>query len=117
MWVKEFWELDCWKEARVLTNQVYEINFSKDFGLQDQIRRSSLSIMANIAEGFGRQSNLEFIRFLDIARASSSETQSHLFISYDLKYIDENKLKNLINQCQKTGKIITGLIKKLREKK
>jgi four helix bundle protein len=116
MWFKEFWDIDAWKEARKLTERIYKINFSKDFGLQDQIRRSSLSIMANIAEGFGRQSKTEFIRFLDIARGSCSETQSHLFICKDLGYLNEILFKELLATCQKIGKILTGLMKSLRTK-
>jgi len=116
MWFKDFWEIDAWKEARNLTNKIYKINFLRDFGIQDQIRRSSISIMANIAEGFGRQSKNEFLRFLDIARGSCSETQSHLFICKDLGYLENDLFNELIMQCQTIAKIITGLMKKLRTK-
>jgi len=117
MWLKEFWAIDAWKEERKITNEIYKINFSKDFGLQDQIRRSSLSIMANIAEGFGRQSKTEFIRFLDIARGSCSETQSHLFVCKDLGYLDQNGFNEFLSQCQKIGKIMTGLMNSLKNKR
>ena len=116
MWFKEFWEIDAWKEARKLTNDIYKINFSNDFSIRDQVRKSSLSIMANIAEGFGRQSKSEFLRFLDIARGSCSETQSHLFVCHDLGYLNRDRFKELLSLCQKIGKIITGLMKKLKSK-
>ncbi len=64
-------------------------NFSKDYGLRDQIRRASVSIMANIAEGHGRWTNIEFASFLNIARGSVVEVQSHLYIALGLNYISQ----------------------------
>ena len=72
----------AWQKARVLTAKVYLATsdgaFAKDFGLRDQIRRSAISVMANIAEGFGRRTNREFANFLVIPHGSAAETQSHL---------------------------------------
>jgi four helix bundle protein len=85
---KRFEDILAWQKARQTTKLVYEFtaegNFAKDFGLRDQIRRSSVSIMANIAEGYGRRSDKEFSNFLNIAHGSVAETQSHLYIAFDL---------------------------------
>lgn len=111
MKTSKFTEPDCWKKARELVNEVYKLSrknsFKSDFGLIDQIRRSSVSSMANIAEGFGSRTNTEFIRFLNIGIRSLYETQSHLFVAIDQKYIDNdefnvsNKLADdCINLCK-----------------
>lgn len=88
----KFEEIQAWQKVYDVTLQIYKItgesNFAKDFSLKDQIRRASVSIMANIAEGHGRRTNVEFANFLNIARGSVAETQSHLYIALGLKYID-----------------------------
>jgi four helix bundle protein len=88
---KKFEEIQAWQKARKATRKVYQAtkqrSFARDFGLRDQIQRASVSIMANIAEGFGRHSDREFVNFLNIAHASVSEAQSHLYVSVDLEYI------------------------------
>lgn len=106
MRIEHFSELDCWKMARTLVKEIYALtnkeSFKKDFGLKDQIQRSAVSIMANIAEGFGTKSNIEFSRFITIALRSGFETQSHLYIALDLEYISKNeftKTETLINNC------------------
>lgn len=90
--VKSFEELTIWQEARELTNRIYILSkrFPKEelYGLTSQIRRASVSIMSNVAEGFNRRSTKEFINFLIISRASISEVQNDLYISLDLNYID-----------------------------
>ncbi|MBC8111106.1 MAG: four helix bundle protein [Verrucomicrobia bacterium] len=91
--IHRFEELECWKKARELENEVFlctlENNFSRDFGLKDQINRSTGSVMDNIAEGFGRGGNKEFVNFLLIAKSSAHEVQSQLYRSLDRKYINE----------------------------
>lgn len=106
MRISHFNELDCWKKARILVVEIYSLTnknaFKKDFGLKDQIQRSAVSIMANIAEGFGTKSNLEFSRFMTIALRSAYETQSHLCVAIDLKYISENEFSatnKLLDDC------------------
>ena len=85
--VKRFEELECWKEARELVRSVYGLTnrkkFSQDFELKNQIRRSVVSVMANIAEGFHRNSNKDFMKFLDYSRASIAETLSHAYVALD----------------------------------
>ena len=117
MKIERFEDLECWKEARTLVNSVYvlikKFNFSKDYRLRDQTTGSAISIMNNIAEGFGSQSNNEFIRFLRIARRSGSELQTCLYIALDQKYISPCEFENNYNQAGKTRKIIDGLIRYL----
>lgn len=95
--IKKFENLDCWKEARILVNDVYELTkkteFQKDFGLRDQIQRAAVSAMTNIAEGFGRYSVKEFIRFLDYTQSSCEEVKSLLYVAYDQEYITEEDLE------------------------
>jgi four helix bundle protein len=79
---RSFTEIDAWQKARQLTTEIYVVSnnslFSKDFGLRDQIRRASVSIMANIAEGFGRSGSAEFQQYLAIAKGSVCEVISHM---------------------------------------
>lgn len=85
---KRFEDIEAWKKARIVTREIYLLTmnsaFVKDFGLTNQIRRATVSIMANIAEGFGRRSDKEFANFLNIAHASAAEAQSHLYVALDL---------------------------------
>ncbi len=114
---KRFEDILSWQKARILVKEVYKItfegNFKKDFGLKDQIRRASVSIMLNIAEGFARKSNKEFSRFLFIAHGSVAEVQSILYIALDLEYINKTTFNQLYNSCNEISKMISGLIKYL----
>src|SRR5947208_5161292 len=92
-------EIQVWKKARQLTKKIYEItangDFAKDYGLRNQIQRASVSIMANIAEGFGRRSDREFANFLNMAHGSAAEVQSHLYVALDLAYITRQTFDKL----------------------
>jgi len=116
--VKSFEELTIWQEARELTNRIYILSkrFPKEelYGLTSQVRRASVSIMSNIAEGFNRRSTKEFINFLIISRASVSEVQNDLYISLDLKYIDKENFETIYNHAQKISMSINKLITYLR---
>jgi four helix bundle protein len=105
---RSFEDIQAWQKARKVTKMVYEMTaageFAKDYGLRDQIRRASVSIMANIAEGFGRRSDQEFANFLNMAHGSTSEVQSHLYAALDLSYIDQasfTKLYDLLNEVSR----------------
>jgi four helix bundle protein len=116
-----FEELECWKEARQLTRQVYEAieqnsAWKRDARLCSQIQRAAGSVMANIAEGFVRRSNKEFMQFLFIAMSSSAEVQSHLYIAVDQGYLSKDAFESIYAQADKAGRIISGLIKYLRTK-
>ncbi|MFQ6077528.1 MAG: four helix bundle protein [Thermodesulfobacteriota bacterium] len=91
--------------------------FKRDFGLTSQIQGASISVMANIAEGFDRQSDKEFIQYLSIASSSASEIQSHLYAALDLVYVKEEEFMNLYQQTRKVKKLINGFIAYLKRKK
>ena len=119
MKLTRFEDLDCWKEARLLANGVYKAinqngSWRKDQRLCAQLQSASGSIMANIAEGFTRRSNKEFVQFLFIAMSSAAEVQSHLYIAVDQGYVSKQTFDLIYNQADKTSKIISGLIKYLR---
>ena len=112
--IKTFEELTSWQEARKLVNRIYKItlqgSFSKDFELRNQIRRSAISIMANIAEGFHRNSNKDFMRFLDYSRSSLAETISHCYIALDQKYISRTEFEEIKKQANFVWKKINKFI-------
>ncbi|MCK4374711.1 MAG: four helix bundle protein [Candidatus Brocadiae bacterium] len=116
---KSFEEIEGWQKARELTRAVYAVSaeggFAKDFGLRDQVRRASVSIMANIAEGFDRSGTGEFAQFLAIAKASAAEVRSHLYVALDQRYITEQAFNEMTDLAAETGRIIGGLMRYLRE--
>jgi four helix bundle protein len=116
--IKKFEDIIAWQEARNLVKMIYKLTstgeFSKDFGLRDQIRRASVSTMTNIAEGFDCESNVEFARFLVIARRSSVEVQSLLYAALDVSYIDENARKTHYDQAYKAKGLINALKRSLK---
>jgi|SRR5687767_12217413 len=116
---KKFEEIIAWQKARLATRRVYEVTndgrFSRDFGLRDQIRRSAVSVMANIAEGQGRNSDKEFTHFLNLAHGSVAETQSHLYVAIDLGYLDNSDFDDLYFLLEEVAKMTMGLMKHLRK--
>jgi len=118
MKITHFEDLECWKEARNIVSQIYSVTnngtFRKDLRLSGQIQSAASSVMANIAEGFVRRSNKEFVQFLFIAMSSAAEVQSHLYIALDQHYITQNQFKEIYEQTDKTAKMISGLITYLR---
>ena len=116
---RSFVDIDAWKKARELTFSVYDLtrnsSFSKDFPLRDQIRRASVSVMANIAEGFGRSGSSEFAQFLAIAKGSACEVSSHLYVALDQGYITKQELENVSNLAEQTVNLIGGLMKYLQQ--
>jgi four helix bundle protein len=111
--VKRFEDLHAWQEARKLTSSVYRQtnagSFAKDFGLKDQIQRAAVSSMSNVAEGFDCESKPEFARFLGIARRSTVEVQSLLYVALDVGYVSENEFHSHYQQASKTKALIGGL--------
>ena len=89
-------------------------SFAKDFGLRSQIQRASVSIMANIAEGFGRRSDKEFANFLNMAHGSVSETQSHLYVALDLHYTDQVTFTKLYELLDEISRMTLALAQRLR---
>ncbi|MEK6336942.1 MAG: four helix bundle protein [Acidobacteriota bacterium] len=115
---KTFEEIDAWKKARELTKRIYAVSgtgdFAKDFGLKDQIRKASVSIMSNIAEGFDRSGTGEFVQFLAIAKGSAAEVTSQLYVALDQDYVDQKIFAELRALGMETGNMIGGLMKYLR---
>ena len=111
--ITRFEDLDAWKVARELVGDVYRVTsnerFARDFGLKDQIRRASVSIMSNIAEGFERGSSAEFHHFLTIAKASCAEVRSQLYLALDIGHIDQNVFAMLSGRAEEVSKIVGGL--------
>ncbi len=119
--IKRFEELNSWQLAKELFASIYKIttsgDFQKDFALKNQIRRSSGSIMDNIAEGFGRGGNKEFIQFLSCARGSATEAQSQLHRALACNYIDTETFNLLYNKVDNIIGKLTNLIKYLKSSK
>ena len=115
--VERFEDLKCWQEARVLVKEIYLLSergkLVKDFDTRSQIRRAALSVMNNIAEGFGKYSNKEFIRYLDIANNSASEVKSILYVLIDLNYFSEDELVKLQAKADEVKALSLALIKYL----
>lgn len=115
--IERFEDIQAWQKARVLTNDLYAItkisHFSKDFFLRDQIRRASVSIMANIAEGFGRRSKKEFANFLNMAHGSAAEVQCHLYVALDQNYFNKGNFEILYKKTDEVSKMIQGFMKYL----
>lgn len=118
MTIRCFEDIEAWKKARELTKKVYRITsiekFSKDWELRDQIRRASISVMSNIAEGFDSSSKIEFARFLNISRRSASEIQSQLYVALDQGYIEKKDFDLLYKEAEEIRKMLTGFVKYLK---
>jgi four helix bundle protein len=118
MLVKNFEELEIWKEARRLTQEIYRLTrdpkFSKDFGLSSQIQRAAISIMSNIAEGFERGGNQEFTQFLYVAKASCGEMRSQLYVALDQGYVDQKVADSLLTVLKRLSVMIKHLIDHLK---
>ncbi len=116
--IQKFEDLICWQRARELTKFVYEIsrfrNFEMDRGLQDQIRRASVSVMSNIAEGFDRATKFELINYFYIAKGSCGEVRSQLYIAQDVGYIDISKFRYGIGLCDECSRLIQSFIYKVK---
>jgi len=121
MKIEKFEGIKAWQEARELTKMIYAISdkgkFAKDFRLKDQIRSAAASIMANIAEGFDSQSDVEFVKFLIYSRRSASEVQSHLYVALDQEYLPKEQFEKLSEDIVKVKNLIYGFIRYLRKNK
>jgi four helix bundle protein len=118
---QKFEDIEAWQRARGLTREIYTVSnetpFSKDFGLRDQVRKTSVSIMSNIAEGFERDGTKEFIQFLSVAKGSSGELRSQLYVALDQGYLEEERFERLLGIVLETSRMIGGLINYLRKSK
>ena len=112
--IERFEEIKAWQMAKELVAVVYRMSgngeFGKDFGLRDQIRRASVSVMSNIAEGFERGSDKDFQRFLYMAKGSSGEVRSQLFVALELGYLTAEEFADLRTMAKGVSKAISGFI-------
>jgi four helix bundle protein len=117
--IKKFEDLEAWKIARQLTKEIYRVSgnaqFARDFGLRNQICRASVSIMSNIAEGFERDGDKEFVNFLSIAKGSAGEVRSQLYVALDQKYITQDEFDRIFEKAVECGRVISGLMKYLKQ--
>ena len=118
MKITRFEDIEVWQEARELVNFVYKAinasgSFQKDFRLVNQLQGAAVSTMSNIAEGFSRKSNKEFIQYLFISKASAAEVQSHLYVALDQHYITQEDFDKIYMQAEAVSKMDSGFIKYL----
>jgi four helix bundle protein len=116
--IERFEDIEAWKAAREIAQQVYDVTrssgFVKDFGLRDQAQCAAVSIMANIAEGFDSGSSREFVRFLGYALRSATELQSHLYVALDQDYLNKQEFDILFASITKCKNLISGFMRYLR---
>ena len=117
--IERFQAIEAWQKACELTRHIYAVSndgaFARDFGLRDQIRRASVSVMSNIAEGLDREGKRELIQFLYIAKGSAVEVQAQLYVALDAKCISQEQFEQLYNLIGDTSRLIGGFISIARE--
>jgi len=117
--VRSFQDLEAWILGRELAKEIYREtskgSFRKDFGLKDQVRRAAVSVVSNIAEGYERNGDKQFIQYLYMAKGSIGELRTQLCIASDLSYLTEESFEKLWNMATRTGEIISGLIRYLKK--
>jgi len=115
---ESFKELRVWQEAKQLAIEIYKItaqgNLSKDYGLKEQLQRAAVSVASNIAEGYERNSDKDFIRFLYMAKGSLSELVTQLEIASAIGYLGNDSFESITEKCNKVGAMLTKLIKSRR---
>lgn len=115
---EKFEDLEIWQLSKTLANQIYDATtlgkFSQDYVLRDQVRRAAVSIFSNIAEGFERSGNKEFIQFLYIAKASCGEVRAQMTFAKDRDYISQTEFESLFKNLISLSNQISGFIKYLR---
>ena len=115
--IEKFEDIDAWKKARELSKSIYDISsqgdFSRDYGLRDQIRRAAVSVMSNIAEGFERRGDTEFRRFLAIAKGSAGEVRAQLYIALDAGLISQEQFDELYDLTSDVASLIGGFLRYL----
>jgi four helix bundle protein len=115
MAVQKFEDLLVWQKSQALAVAIYKVfKDNNDFSFRDQIKRASVSISNNIAEGFDRNSNADFSRFLYIALSSNSEVRSMLYLSISLNFLSQDESRELIEMTNEISKMLHGLIKSVK---
>jgi len=113
--IRRFEDLEAWCKARVLATSIYSVTgtgpFARDFSLRDQIRRAAVSVLSNIAEGFDRGGQVEFRRFLGIAKGSAAEVRAQLYVALDVGLLTQTQFDSLLGQSEDVTRLIAGLIR------
>ena len=114
--ITRFEDIIVWQDSKSLAVSIYSsFKDIRDFGLRDQVQRAAVSVMNNIAEGFERETDREFVRFLYIAKASCGEVRSIIILSEEIGYLDKPTAQKLISHCLKLSGSIFNFIKYLRK--
>jgi len=117
--IERFEDVHAWQKGRELTQRVYLASrrgeFAKDFALRDQIRRAVISITSNIAEGFERGGNKEFIQFLSHSKGSCGEARSQLYVALDETYVAQDEFQELYDMCIEISRLLDGFITYLKK--
>jgi four helix bundle protein len=117
--IQRFEDIRAWQRARELTRRIYLVSgtggFARDFGLRDQIRRASVSIVSNIAEGFGRGGTAEFRQFLSQARGSTAEVQAQLYVALDIGLIPDAEFHEIYDLADDVSRMIGAFMVYLRD--
>ncbi|HEV2829897.1 MAG TPA: four helix bundle protein [Pyrinomonadaceae bacterium] len=118
MRISKFEDIESWKKARALTNEIYQATasgqFVRDFGLKDQIRRASVSVLSNIAEGFERGGDKQFLQFLAVAKGSCGEVRAQLYVALDQGYFSADVFERLSKKATEVSQLISGFMKYLK---
>ena len=119
--IKRFEDIEAWKTARALANLIYSLSstgpFGKDFGLKDQVQRSAVSVMSNIAEGFESRTQPLFINYLGLAKASAGELRAQLYLALDLAYISKEQFTKAHDLADKVSRQIYRFMRYLEQNK
>jgi four helix bundle protein len=117
--IEKFEDMISWQKSRALTQRVYEVSkrgeFARDFELRGQMRSASISVMSNIAEGFERGGDKEFIQFLSTAKGSCGEVRSQLYVALDQSYITPVEFEKLSSEALEVSKLVAGFMGYLRQ--
>jgi len=117
--IRRFEDIVAWQRARILTKEIYACTrvgqFARDYGLRDQIQRASVSTMANIAEGYERDGDREFLQFLSNSKGSCGEVRSHLFVALDQGYLTETGFNSLSERAIEVSRLLSGFMSYLRQ--
>ncbi len=116
--IERFEDIEAWKKARELTKIIYEVTaqgkIAADFSLKDQLRRASVSIMANIAEGFEREGNKEFRQFLATAKGSVGELKSLMYVALDAGLTSSEQFSRIMSLADETSRLLAGFLRYLK---
>ena len=117
--IQRFEDVEGWQKARELAKTVYQVTstgkFARDFGLRDQIRRAAVSILSNIAEGFERGGDKEFLLFLSLAKGSCGELRAQLYVAVDQAYLTQSQFDSVMGKAVQVSRLLSGLMRYLRQ--